>query len=660
MHIIIWTLILMFTTTPLIAAEDETVKIDEVVVTATRYEEKLTSVPANVTIISESDIKSSTAHNIPDILRTSAGIHVNDIGGNQRNLTVDIRGFGETATLNTLVLVDGRRVNEPDLSGTDWTQLPLDRVRKIEIIRGGRGSVLYGDNASGGIINIITKEGEANNAGAGIAVGSYNTYKGNAYFSGSSKDLSYSVNASYLSSDGYRTNSDTEAQDVGFNLNYYPSNIVKLNLSSGYHKDDTGLPGALKESDFNAGASRTDTVNPKDFAKYEDYYFKGGPEIYFRDDSVAKLDASFRKRTFQSFASFAVGNFLADTTIDTVSLSPQVLLKNKFGEINNTLAIGLDYQHAEEEISNDSLFFGTRTNKDFTLEKENLGYYFHDEIGVTENILISGGYRHDRADFNFDSSSPILGPDQTTIDEDLYTAGINYKFYNKSYAYASLSRSFRYPVLDEIFSFFTNTIDTRLNPQASDDFELGLRHYFSDNIYAHINLFRIDTKREIFFNPLTYANENLDGKTRRDGIEISFSAKPLEWLTIDGSYTYMDATIKDGTFQGKDIPDVPNHKATVGAAFTPIKGFTFALNGAYIGKRPFVSDFPNSFDTQSDYIVINSKFKYVWKSLTAFLDINNLTDKKYSEYGVLGGFPLEKAFYPSPGRNFLFGISVEI
>jgi len=77
MHIVIWTLILMFATTPVIAAEDETVKIDEVVVTATRYEEKLTSVPANVTIISESDIKRSTAQNIPDILRTSAGIHVN-------------------------------------------------------------------------------------------------------------------------------------------------------------------------------------------------------------------------------------------------------------------------------------------------------------------------------------------------------------------------------------------------------------------------------------------------------------------------------------------------------------------------------------------------------------------------------------------------------
>ena len=63
-----------------------------------------------------------------------------------KSASVDIRGFGETAPLNTLVLVDGRRVNEIDLSGVDWTQIPLDQIERIEIVRGA-GSVLYGDNA---------------------------------------------------------------------------------------------------------------------------------------------------------------------------------------------------------------------------------------------------------------------------------------------------------------------------------------------------------------------------------------------------------------------------------------------------------------------------------------------------------------------------------
>jgi outer membrane cobalamin receptor len=139
--------------------------MEEVTVTATRYEEQPSDVPAHITVITRKDIAESTAQNIPELLRTETGIQVNDIAGNRRNYTVDLRGFGETAPSNTLVLVDGRRINQADLSGTDWTEIPLERVERIEIIRGGRGSVLYGDNAAGGVINIITKKGDTFKAG---------------------------------------------------------------------------------------------------------------------------------------------------------------------------------------------------------------------------------------------------------------------------------------------------------------------------------------------------------------------------------------------------------------------------------------------------------------------------------------------------------------
>jgi len=81
------------------------------------------------------------------------------------------------------------------------------------------------------------------------------------------------------------------------------------------------------------------------------------------------------------------------------------------------------------------------------------------------------------------------------------------------------------------------------------------------------------------------------------------------------------------------------------------------LTGVYIGERPFINDFSNDFGKQDAYFLLNAKFISRWKSLKAFLGVNNLTDKQYSEYGVVGGTPLERAFYPSPGRNFLAGIS---
>ena len=654
-RIILLTLIVMFSLTTLAAAGDDILQVGEVVVTATRYKELLNTIPANVTVITEEDIKNSTAKTIPDLLRNEAGVQVNDIGGNRRSISVDLRGFGETASLNTLVLVDGRRVNQADLSGTDWSQISLDRVKRIEIIRGGRGSILYGDNASGGVINIITKEGDQFRAGAGLAFGSYDTFRGNVSIAGGASNLTYSLVGSYHSSDGYRDNSDTEANDFGINLGYFLNDSVRLDFSSGYHKDDTGLPGALKESDFAAGSSRKETIYPNDFAETQDYYLKAGPEIYFWEESFVKIDVSFRKRDFLTFASFAGGEFTGDTEIETVSLSPQVVLKNEMSGINNILSVGLDFQNADESILNDSIFFGTRTIGEFELEKENLGLYIHDEAEITEGLLLSGGYRYDRADFSFNPSTP----DNSSIDEDLFTAGVNYNFYQKSYLYMSYAKSFRYPVLDEMFSFFTNTIDANLIPQRSDDYEIGLRHYFNENNYAQVNLFRIDTDDEIVYNPTTYSNENLDGASRRDGVELSFNVQPSHWLALNGSYTYLDATIRGGEFSGNDLPNVPHHKSTLGAVLYPMDALTIALSGIYIGERPFISDFTDDFGDQRDYLIINGKIKYTWKNLTAFLDVNNLFDKEYSEYGVLGGFPLEKAFYPSPERNFLFGISAE-
>jgi iron complex outermembrane receptor protein len=639
-----------------VLAEGGTIQLKEVVVSATRYAEELSSVPAHVSIITDKEIQSSTAKNIPDILRNEVGIQVNDIAGNQRNMTVDIRGFGETSGLNTLVLVDGRRVNQADLSGTDWTQIPLDRVERIEIIRGGRGGVLFGDNASGGVINIITKEGYTSKIGKSFAAGSFETYKGDAYIFGTANNISYSLNVNYLSSEGYRDNADTGSKDLGLNVNYFLNDLLKLNISSGYHNDKTGLPGALRESDFAAGASRTDTVHPDDFAKVKDFYVKGGPELYFLDDSLAKVDLSFRKRKFLSFASFVGGEFTGDTEIHTVAVSPQVVLKNTIKDtVNNTLTLGFDYENVDEDILNDSLFFGTQTIGEFDLGKENYGYYIHDDIRANERLSISGGYRYDRAEFTFQPSNP----DSSTMDEDLFTAGINYRFSQKSYVYISYSRSFRYPVLDEQFSFFMSTINTELNPQRADDYEVGVRYYFSETGYAQANLFRIDTDNEIFFNPSTFMNENVRGTIRRDGVEVSIYAEIFDWLSVSGSYTYFDAEIQDGMFKGNEVPNVPDHMAALGTVLSPVQGLTIALNSNYVGGRPFISDYANDFNDQEDYIVVNGKIQYTWKKITAFLDVNNILDEEYSEYGVLGTFPLERAFYPSPDRNVLAGLTVE-
>jgi iron complex outermembrane receptor protein len=638
--------------------ESETSVIREMVVTASRYEEAVESVPTNVSVITEQDIANSTAKDIPGLIQQEVGLHVYDITGNRRSYRVDRSGFGETAVLNTLVLVDGRRVNNPDLSGADWMLISLDRVKRIEIVRGSRGSVLYGDNATDSVINIITKEGEDQfKTELKATGGSYSTFGASASASGMYNEVSYELSGSYYESDGYRDNSHTDPRDIGLNLGYFIGDAAKVSLSGGYHKDKTGLPGALRQSELDAGISRTSSTHPADYADTEDHYVQLNPEIFFLQDSYFKAPFSYKERDQTAFATFVGGQFDSDTQIKTATVSPQFVVKEPVGGLfDNNLTLGLDYYYFDEDIVNESLFFGTLTIGRFDLKKKNYGLYIHDEFYPLSKLALSAGYRHDKVKYAFSPTSPDT-PDDTDYDVNLVTAGINYKFHEKSYLYFSFSEGFRYPVLDEIFSFYTNTINANLVPQTSDDYEMGVRHYFTRNLFANVNFFRIETKDEIFYNPAAFDNENLEAKTRRDGIEVSLGFDYNE-ISLRGTYTYRDTEIRGGEFSGKEVPNVPRHQASIDIVWRPLERLSVAFNGIYVGERLLDSDFTNAFPEQGGYTVVNMKLKYTWQKFTAFLDMNNLFDKEYAAYGVLATTPVEPAFYPSPKFNFLAGIKL--
>jgi iron complex outermembrane receptor protein len=660
-HMCLWGA--LFLTTPTMADEprsesadrESTTMLDDVVVTATRYEETLESVPASISVVTEQDIATSTARDVPDILKTEVGLHVYDITGNGQSFRVDRSGFGETANLNTLVLVDGMRINNADLSGPDWKLIPLDRVARIEVVRGSRGSVLYGDNATDSVINIITKRGgDTLRFGVEGAGGSYNTRSPSAYVSGTYQDLSYALSGRYYDSDGYRKNSDTTVGDVGLDLDYGFGDLATVSLNAGYHDDNAGLPGALRQSDLDAGLSRRDTTHPLDFADTRDYYAQLSPEIYFLKNSSFKVPLAYRKRDQTYFASFVGGQFQGDTGIDFVNASPQFLLQEPIAGLDNTLTLGFDYYYADEKITNQSLFFGALDVGRFDLTKKNSGIYIQDDISPIERLALSAGYRWDSARYEFSPTAPGT-KDRAEYHENVFTGGLSYRLLDESYLYFNFAQGFRYPVLDEIFSFYTNTINPDLTPQTTDDYEIGIRHHFTDEISANLNLFRLDTKDEIFFDPITYANENLDAKTRRQGVEIS-AGYDSDRFSLTGTYTYRKTEILGGIYSGNQVPNVPRHQASIDLVWCPLEGLMLALNGIYVGERYLESDFANAFQQQDSYQVVNLKAEYDWQKYTLFLDLNNIFNEKYSSYGVLSTSPVEPAYYPSPEFNLYAGL----
>src|SRR6185437_10533607 len=204
-------------------------------------------VGASSTVITAEDIAHSPAQTIQEIIAQTPGVQLSTLYGgvNGAETRVDLRGFGAFASSNTLVLVNGRRLNDLDLQGVDLSTIPRDSIERIEITRGNSGAVLYGDNAVGGVINIVTKTGIGGppvSIRGEAGVGSFNERVGSVSLTTNSGPWSTSLYGGAIRSDGYRDNNALEQQSGVAGLRFTaPEFTAYLNLA-GDHQH-LGLPG---------------------------------------------------------------------------------------------------------------------------------------------------------------------------------------------------------------------------------------------------------------------------------------------------------------------------------------------------------------------------------------------------------------------------------
>ncbi|MDP8259531.1 MAG: TonB-dependent receptor plug domain-containing protein, partial [Candidatus Gygaella obscura] len=287
-----------------VSIAEEPIELQRIIITPNRFSQEFSESAAEITIISEEDIKNCGSQNLLDVLRPVKGILVKDYYGTGAKASVDMRGFGETAGNNVLVLVDGRRVNEVDLSGVNWAQIPVDRVKTIEILHGGTGAVLYGDNAVGGVINIITKEGDTDIPEIEIAqtVGSYQFNKQSVNAAGKNDSLSYSLNATRFDTNGYRENSEYRSFDAGVKLKYALTDYLKLKFSANSHEADFGLPGPLSLSDLETYSRRdSKSTEENNDVGEKDNYIKFGIEGMTFDIGTLNLDFAYRNKLSDTY-----------------------------------------------------------------------------------------------------------------------------------------------------------------------------------------------------------------------------------------------------------------------------------------------------------------------------------------------------------------------
>ena len=334
----------------------ETEQSENILVTATRLDPDNSKARGNTTIITAADIEKSTARTLPQLLGREAGVLTRSLyGNNATGATVDIRGFGAASTQNTLILLDGRRLNDIDLSSVDFSVIPLENIERIEITRNS-GAVLYGDGAVGGAINIFTRQPEMAGTSAFIKAGAGNldTQQLDAQLSHNSGPLSVFLGAHGVSSDGYRDNNSLDQKNLNSDIRF-THNSTQFFLRSDWFDQDLDLPGNRR---VNPGLGinqlrkdRKGTNTPEDYANQDGFSVNPGVTHYWDNGSEAVIDFGYRKKNQQAlFRDYDFGgiysNYL-DSDLDTWSFTPRVTMPHQlFGIPVQTIA-GIDYYDSD-------------------------------------------------------------------------------------------------------------------------------------------------------------------------------------------------------------------------------------------------------------------------------------------------------------------------
>jgi outer membrane receptor protein involved in Fe transport len=626
-------------------------QMEEVVVTASGIEEPIKKTARNVTVITAEEIARAPSNNVVDLLAREANVNLQSFFGNDKDAGVDIRGQGITSVSNVLVLVDGFRLNPPDLAGPDLTAVPLEQIERIEIVRGA-GSVLYGDGAVGGVVNIITKKGGGETEGSVTArIGSYDALDAKASVGGRLAELNYNLNAGYSDTDGYRDNGFYRRTDAGFNLGYDVSDTAALSFSGTFKTDENGFPGGVPIEWINDRTLRRQTRSPEDSGESDDLRLLAGAELFVGKWGEFSAKAGYRSRENEFILGFTPLKSTDEqrSRIDEETASLDLFYRKDFtvGEREQILRCGLNSDFTDYITERPD----QRVRKNGLVD--DIGVFAHAQGDLTAKLAYNLGFRYNHygGEFRTDDLRDFGGEPRwvngETFDRDwdnnAVDFGLVYTLFEDTVLFASFATSFRIPNVDEL----ALAVD-ELRPQEGEHIDVGLRHSLAERGELSLTVFEVTTENEIFFDNINQVNRNFEQDTRRRGVEAEFRLYPLASLYVWGNYTYLEAK-----FKGLDtfVPLVPEHSAALGLEWRLFKTLLLAVSGTYVDSKFDGNDLTNERFAKIDaYTVVDTKLTWTWKQVEVFAGINNIFDEFYSTLAF------SETYFTMPTRNYFGGL----
>ena len=633
----------------------EEVALGKIVITP-YLESKVSSIQnlsSCVRVITKEDIKNSTATTVIDVLRKTSLLDIKDWYGTGIKVSVDLMGFGDAASSNTLILLDGIPLNSIDLSGVDWSIIPLESVERIEIIK-GEGAVLYGDNAIGGIVNIITKKAKENKLILKAEKGSYDLHRENIVFQGIYGNLSLTVDSEHFSTDGYRINSQYRSRKVFAKITH-SNKKTKIKTEAIHHRYNYGLPGDLLETEINNPYSRKDSKDPLDNTEGEENFLRFSLTKNFIDEtSDLNLQISYRNKNM--YSNYISSNYYSKENIHYLTIKPFIYLEKNILFPKDIFIVGGEFNfvdYSSDSFDNTSLTSASDVNRKGLAVFSNLHHY------LTDNLILNYGFRHQREKFNFDYEDYKWGyaplDEDKILNEQAYEVGINYKTKKAKYFFR-YSKAFRIPKTDEFvvwdWSVPKISLNSSLDLQKSHTFICGFNHQFLW-FSLDFDVFYTELKNEIYYDNNLFKNTNYP-HSKRTGIDLKIK-KEFKKTSFNLDYSLVKAKFEKGIYQGSYIPGVPKNKVNFSFYYHPYDFLDLFCNLHYIDKQYFINDLNNDYGKLDNYVVVNIGLKFHYKNFILSLGINNLFDKEYSEYGALDSTK-RRGVYPLPERNYIFKV----
>lgn len=616
---------------PVYASELQEFSLDEYVVTAARTETKLVDTPANISVVDAQTIEERHYQDVSEVLKDVPGANVLDNGNGNSEKKIMLNGDERV-----LILVDGRRLNfdmgTMTRSGYDMNQLPnVDLIERIEVLKGA-GGALYGSDAVGGVVNIITKKADRSYGKVSLGFGSHDRRDMSAVYSIKEGKTGVSVSASKEKQGYYKYKdalSNTTKKWVGDSK--YENDKVSLLIEQSVNEDSNVLIGYdySKMEGFSHWDATGGMPNPFN-KKTENIFIKYDWKINGYDNGY-----------FQYYHNEL--SYFNDTQKDekTNGIDIQQLITTNE---NNKIVIGASWR--ESDVMNEGIYTNEKSI-------DNIAFFVNDTWEVASTWSLNAGVRYD------DHSK---SGDETTL-----SAGLNKKFDDNSHAYINWGQVFRTPTTDDLYWFhpgFEQYGDENLKAETGDTWTIGYQTKLSEDTDLGVNYFESDLEDAIDWDTTVYVNDagekiysskvrNLKSQKKR-GMEFNISHKLNDNVDLEASYTYLRVKNNEGNGYVRDWNCIPN-TYRMGIRYHDGKWDTNIWLRAGSGADTVHADYNKGYVDDS-YWTIDMAINYkATKDLSFYAKGYNLFNEAYADqagtyYNGSGYYQ-----YPAQSRRFIVG-----